>query len=167
MKDKVIWFINTILALVLLTGVTLSHAGGGKAENPLYDADGNMVGQVFSYDAESCVITAIDRSEKYVTEEKIEMAYNDDKTWADLSRDVGIGSNTLITTLVEGQNKYNEWQSFRAGRTNTEIATALGVTDADVANMDSCYSAMLALYNYANNQTPFQSDYLYSLRLFS
>jgi hypothetical protein len=95
------------------------------------------------------------------------MTYNTDKTWADLSRSAGISANTAVTTLVSGQVAYDEWQSFRAGRTNLEIATDLAVTETAVAEMDSCYAALKAIHDYANNQTPVQGDYFYSLRKFS
>jgi hypothetical protein len=95
------------------------------------------------------------------------MTYNADMTWIQVSGVAGNYARILISALTEGQKAYDEWQSFRAGRTNLEIATALSVTEAAVADLDSCYSAMLAVYNYADNQTPAQGDYFYSLRKFS
>ena len=95
------------------------------------------------------------------------MTYNADKTWENLAADAGYFAKSYIQILSNGNDAYNEWQSFRAGRTNLEIATALGRTEAEVAEMDASYSAMKLIYDYANNQTPTQSDYLYSLRKFS
>lgn len=95
------------------------------------------------------------------------MTYNADLTWTDLSRDTQNASRNAINVLTQGLTAYDEWQSFRNARTNAQIATALGRAESEVADMDSAYAALLALYNYANNQTPTQSDYLFSLRKFS
>lgn len=95
------------------------------------------------------------------------MVYNNDITWVDASRDAQNASRNLITAMREGERQYNEWQNFRASRTNAQIATALGRTETEVADMDSCFAALLAIKNYANNGTPVQSDYLFSLRKFA
>jgi hypothetical protein len=95
------------------------------------------------------------------------MTYNADLTWIDLSKSLGRHANLLYSSMVEGNKQYDEWQSFRAGRTNADIATALGRTETEIAEMDAAYAAMKAIYDYANNQPPTQSDYLYSLRKFT
>ena len=95
------------------------------------------------------------------------MAYNGDKTWDDLVAECNGASRGAINQLNFGQNAYDEWQSFRAGRTNAQIATAISRTETEVSEMDSAFSAVKALYDYANNQTPSQSDYFFSLRKFS
>lgn len=98
------------------------------------------------------------------------MVYNDQKTWENVSNAGGSVARDVIAVLNRALNEYNEWQSFRAGRTNAQIATDLGETgilEADVAALDSCFSAGLALYNYADNSTPTQADYFFSLRKFS
>jgi len=95
------------------------------------------------------------------------MTYNDDLTWTDLSKIAGQQAADLISTLTDGLNNYNEWQSFRAGRSNTDIATALGKTDTQIAEMDACFSAIKELYDAANNVLVAQSDRFYSMRKFS
>jgi len=95
------------------------------------------------------------------------MAYNADLTWVQLTAGAGFHSKTYLQVLTNGNEAYNEWQSFRAGRTNLEIATALGRTETEVAEMDAAYAALKLLYDYGNNQVPTQSDYFYSLRKFS
>lgn len=102
------------------------------------------------------------------------MAYNGDKTWEDLSGRAGSGARNVISALTQGVDHYNEWQSFRAGRTNAQIAAALPlkqngdtVTEAEVADMDSCYAAMLSIDSFANNGVEPQGDYFFSLRKFS
>lgn len=95
------------------------------------------------------------------------MTYNDDLTWADLSKIAGQQAADLISTLTSGLVNYNEWQSFRAGRTNADIATALGKTTTQIAEMDACFATFLELYNAANNVATSTSDRFYSMRKFS
>lgn len=95
------------------------------------------------------------------------MTYNGDLTWGDLAYKAGQQAQNMIASLTAGLNEYNEWQSYRAGRTNAEIATALGKTESQVAEIDSCFGALKEMHDYANNQTPFASDRFYSMRKFS
>ncbi len=95
------------------------------------------------------------------------MTYNDDLTWTDLSKIAGQQAADLISTLLSAMNNYNEWQSFRAGRTNAEIATVLGKTETQVAELDACFAAFLDLYNAANNVATSTTDRFYSMRKFS
>jgi hypothetical protein len=93
--------------------------------------------------------------------------YNDDMAWADLSRIASNQAANLNTALIIGNEQYNEWLSFQAGRTNLAIATALGKTETQVAELAACFAAFKALYDKANNQVVAQGDYLYALRKFS
>ena len=93
--------------------------------------------------------------------------YNGDLTWNDLARLAANQALNLDTALIIGNEQYNEWLSFQAGRTNLEIATALGKTEAQVADLAACFAAFKALYDKANNQIVAQSDYFYSMRKFS
>ena len=93
--------------------------------------------------------------------------FNNDLNFDTLARHAHDHARQLIKSMNDGVNAYNEWQSFRAGRTNAEIATALLRTETEIGEMDACFSALKLIYDYANNQTPSQSDYLYSLRKFS
>jgi hypothetical protein len=95
------------------------------------------------------------------------MTYNTDMGWFDLTAEASNMSNAMIGCITNAKRAYDEWQSFRAGRDNATIAAAVGRTTGDIANIDSCFAAGLALYNYANNGTPSQGDYMYSLRIFS
>lgn len=93
--------------------------------------------------------------------------YLPDLTWADLTQAASQVSQNMRDTLQRGVEEYNEWQRFRAGRDNATIASAIGKTAGQVADLDACYSAMKNIYDYANNLTPAQGDYLFSLRQFS
>lgn len=95
------------------------------------------------------------------------MTYNGDLTWSDLSYKAGQYAANLIAVLNSGLNEYNEWQSFRAARSNADIATTLGKTEGQVAEIDACYAALKELYDAANNVVISQGDRFYSMRKFA
>lgn len=99
--------------------------------------------------------------------------YNGDLKWADLAKLAEAGGQTLINALVHGKDQYDEWQSFRAGRNNTQIAaalTALGpgtISDTQVAEMDACFAAFKELHDCANNVATSTADRFFSMRKFA
>jgi hypothetical protein len=93
--------------------------------------------------------------------------YNDDLTWVDLSKIAGQQAADLISVLLSANNSYSEWLSFSAGRTNADIAIALGKTEKQVAELAACFAAFLELYNAANGAATSTADRLYSMRKFS
>jgi hypothetical protein len=95
------------------------------------------------------------------------MAYNNDLTWADLAGEAAEHAGALKTALVNGQEAYQEWQSFRAGRTNAQIATALGRTETEVAELDACMSGLVYAYQFSTNQSHVEADWFYAWRKFS
>lgn len=95
------------------------------------------------------------------------MTYAEDLTWTEASKNAGVHARALIFQLTEGLNAYDEWQNFRAARDNATIATALGVAETAIAELDACFAAMKNLYDVANNGVVAQADHLYSLRRFS
>lgn len=95
------------------------------------------------------------------------MTYNADKTWADLSGQAGSIGRQVISIIDGGLNAYDEWQSFRAGRTNAQIATALGRLEAEVADMDSCFAAFKTAHDAMNNTAITTGDYYFAIRKFT
>ena len=100
------------------------------------------------------------------------MTYNADKNWDDLiGNELGgleKGAKDLLAAIREGQALYDEWQSFRDSRADADIATALGRTTAEVADMDSAFSAFDSITRYQNNNTPPAGiDQGFALRVFS
>lgn len=99
--------------------------------------------------------------------------YNGDLKWADLAQRAGATAETLQEALLHGLAEYNEWQSFRAGRTNAQIATALTalgpgtITEGQVAEMDACYAAFKVLHDCASNVAVPQGDRFFAMRVFS
>jgi hypothetical protein len=95
------------------------------------------------------------------------MAYNDDLDWNNLAAIASTYAQATIRNLDEGVNQYNEWQSYRAGRDNTAIASVLGVTVARVADLDAVFAAFKLIHDYATNVSASYGDYYYSLRKFA
>lgn len=101
------------------------------------------------------------------------MTYNGDMKWADLAGIASAGAEIMKEALLHGRDLYDEWQSFRAGRTDAQIATALTtlgpgtITSGMVAEMDACFAAFKELNDCANNVATSTLDRFYSMRKFS
>ncbi len=101
------------------------------------------------------------------------MAYNADKTWDALVNDIQPPALALLTAIREGKAAYSEWQSVRDNRTDADIATALTAlgrptSTAEVAVMDSAFSALDSIMRYLDNDTPPAGiDQGFALRVFS
>lgn len=96
------------------------------------------------------------------------MAYDGDKTWENFVQEVqGIGNN-LIRAIALGEELFKDMSVFAAGRTNAQIATALGVPD--VSYIDDLQAAVVAFhriseYGEGNSQTA--GDHLDAIRVFT
>lgn len=95
------------------------------------------------------------------------MVYNDDATWADLSKLASQAAANMIANLIEGKALYDKFQSFKNGRTNAQMAVVLAKTEAQVADLSNCFAVLNELYNAADNQATYTGDRFYSLRKFS
>lgn len=95
------------------------------------------------------------------------MTYNADLTWTDLSVILKQHGGAVMQVLINGKAQYDEWQSYRAGRSDADIATALGRTSAEVADMDAAFASLLNLYNYLTNVSQTAGDHAFSLRKFT
>jgi hypothetical protein len=96
------------------------------------------------------------------------VAYNGDKTWDELVNEIGQPAQQLLRSIREGQGHYDEWQSFRDGRTNADIATSLGRSETEVAEMDAAFAAFNSITRYQDNDTPPAGiDQGFALRVFS
>lgn len=97
------------------------------------------------------------------------MPYNDDTVWADWVRLLEQHGRNVISAITDGRWRgYDEWQNFRAGRDNATIATALGRTEAEVADMDAAFAVFLHLENYLTNNSPATGqDHAFALRKFT
>lgn len=100
------------------------------------------------------------------------MAYNGDLKWADLAALAAAGSGTLVNAVMHGQELFQKWTSFAAGRDNATIAAALSltsgqtITEAQVADLAACFQAFYELNACASNQPIAQGDRLFSMRKF-
>ncbi len=102
------------------------------------------------------------------------MAYNVDKTWEALVKELEPGASNLLEAIRSGKGQYDEWQSFRNARDNATIAadfTAQGgrpVAETEVADMDAAFSAFDSMMRYLDNDTPPPGiDQGFALRVFS
>lgn len=96
------------------------------------------------------------------------MPYDPDTGWSHWARLAEIYASDLIRFLTLSEEAYNEWQTFRAARSDADIATALGKTEAEIADLDSCFAAFHEIYEFSDNvASPTQGDRLYSMRRFS
>jgi hypothetical protein len=82
------------------------------------------------------------------------MAYNDDLQWSDLTGIAEHFAALLKDGLIGGAEGKKEWDSFRDSRTDAQIATALGVTETAVADLNYMYTKMLDLYQFSNSADP-------------
>ena len=95
------------------------------------------------------------------------MAYDLDKTWADFEREMQNHSRQTIEILYRGYEHYKDMVHYKAGRTNAEIATALGRTETDVDALETAVLALKALCDFADGAAVAQDDYADALRTFS
>ena len=95
------------------------------------------------------------------------MAYDAEKTWADLVTTLGSAARNSIQHLEVGLRAWAEWNNFKDGRTNAQIATALGKTEADIQAMSASFVALKRIHDFANGDTVANLDYLSNLRDFS
>lgn len=95
------------------------------------------------------------------------MAYDGDQTWDDLVGDLSVKARNFVHNLLLYHEAYNDWQTFRDGRTDAQIATALSRATADVADLDAAYAAFKDLHDLANNVVVAQGDRLFALRHFT
>ena len=96
------------------------------------------------------------------------MPYDPDTGWSNWARQAEMNASNAIRFLREWEEVYNDWQTFRASRSDADIATALGKTEAEIADLDACFAAFKEIYDFADNDaSPTQGDRLYSLRRFA
>ena len=101
------------------------------------------------------------------------MPYNADTTWDTIINGIQSRAKVLIEVTQNGGELYKEWLSFRDGRTNADIATYFTnagrtTTEAEVTDLDNCFSAMLDQHSYADNgASPYQRDRYAALRKFT
>lgn len=97
------------------------------------------------------------------------MPYNDDTVWDDWVLVAEGQGRQVMEAIRNGKSRgYDEWQSFRSGRSNVQIATDLGRQESEIAEMDAAFSSFLHLENYLTNNSPAAGlDHAFSIRKFS
>ena len=95
------------------------------------------------------------------------MSYDPDKTWADFEREVQHHARSTIRTIAEGLELYKDLLHYKGAKTNAQIATDLGRTEADVDNLADAITALKRLSDFGENVAVAQGTYLDDLRTFS
>lgn len=94
--------------------------------------------------------------------------YDGTKTWQDYERETQNHSRSIVEQLTRGEEFYKDLIVFKAGRTNAQIATALGVTEAYVIDLEAAVIAMHRLFQVLENSaTITQIDFGDNLRKFT
>ena len=81
------------------------------------------------------------------------MAYNDDITWADIVGDLAYYGLRDKDAIIAGHEQYLEWVSFRAGRDDATLATALSVSTTAISDAEYAFSAMEDIYLMATGNS--------------
>jgi len=96
------------------------------------------------------------------------MPYDPETTWPTWSNLAASHGSNAIRMIHEWEEVYQDWQTFRAGRTDAQLATALGKTTTDIAAVDSAFAAFHVMYNSCNNVAgPVAGDRFYAWRVFA
>lgn len=101
------------------------------------------------------------------------MSYNEDLEWEPLAQYLEAGLENFHQALEDMKKRYDRWQSYRAGRTNADLAAVFGVRvsgettqESDVADMDAAYAVGADGDNFLNNGDVATSDRWFSMRKF-
>ena len=95
------------------------------------------------------------------------MSYYTDATWSGLSAIAQSRADALLKLSADALESYRRWQAFRDNRTNAQIATDLGKTEGEIANLDAAYSVFSNLKDFLDNAAVSTQDRAYSLRKFA
>jgi len=74
------------------------------------------------------------------------MAYIKNKTWAQWELEATQGATRGLDILSGASHLYAQWQLFRDGRTDLAIATALGVDESQIAELDLFITTINDIY---------------------
>lgn len=75
-------------------------------------------------------------------------------------------SQAVINSLGSSLLAFKKWYNFSYGKTNAEIATLIGATEAEVADMQAAFSVFHDLYDGLDNVAVTAADRLSILTRF-
>lgn len=73
--------------------------------------------------------------------------YSNDMSWTDWSYLITQKGDDLWVILDRGLEAYYKWYDYSYGKTNAEIATALGKTEADIAKIQAAFGVLKKMYD--------------------
>lgn len=86
------------------------------------------------------------------------MSYNADQRWPDLVYLLAANAGPVKTALINAREAFEEWISFRAGRSDAQIAadlTAQGdrtVLESEIAAMNNAFYGLLYAHQFATGE---------------
>lgn len=95
------------------------------------------------------------------------MAYDGKKGFGDFEREVGTYGRNLMQAVASGEELYNDLLVFVGGRTNAQIAAALGVDETWIDDLQAALQAMHWIYDFAENNSVTAGDHFDALRKFT
>lgn len=81
------------------------------------------------------------------------MAYDGTKTWGQFEQEVQNMGRTLIEQLTRAEEFYKDMVVYQNGRSNAEIATVLGRTEAEIEDLSSAIVAFHKLFQLGEGLT--------------
>jgi hypothetical protein len=94
------------------------------------------------------------------------MSYSSGKSAMEWELILTTKAQTLISQINEGYDLYKKWYAFTYGKTNAEVATALGIATEEVADMQYAFGVFNDLNNAMNNAAVSTADRLTMLLKF-
>ena len=95
------------------------------------------------------------------------MAYDARKTFSDFERETGTIGRNLMQAVATAEELYQDLLVYRGTDTNAQIATALGVDEAWIDDLQSALVAMHQIYLFAENQSATTGNHFDALRKFT
>lgn len=95
------------------------------------------------------------------------MAYDAKKGFSDFEREVGTYGRNLMQAVATAEELYQDLLVFAAGRTNAQIATALGVDEAWITDLQAALVAMHRIHDFCENVAVTAGDHFDAIRKFT
>lgn len=95
------------------------------------------------------------------------MAYDAKKGFADFEREVGTVGRNLMQAVSSAEELYQDLLVFAGGRTNAQIAAALGVDETWIDDLQAALVAMHRIHDFCENTAVTAGDHFDALRKFT
>lgn len=86
------------------------------------------------------------------------MSYSGTMTSADWLYMVQVKAQNIVNLITEGEAHYKKWYDFAYGKTMAQIATALGITEAEATDMNAAFQVLKELNDALTNAAVSTAD---------